>query len=125
MTIILSKIFGLYFLGVGVAFLLNLKQFKAFYNEIAQSKCFCFMGGIMSLFIGAFIISVHNFWIWDYSLIITIIGWLSFFKGFWLLSCFKCDSIFNYFATRSELFYRFFGAIIVFLGVFFIYMGWY
>jgi hypothetical protein len=125
MTIILSKILGLYFLGVGVAFLSNLKQFKALYKEIAQSKCFCFLGGVLSLFIGAFFIAVHNFWSWDYSLVITLVGWLSFFKGFWLLSCFKCDALFNYMSTRSNVFYKIMGTVVILIGVFFVFMGWF
>ena len=105
MSIILSKIIGLYFLCAGLAILFNYKHFKKLYMKLAKNDSFCFIGGIIALFFGAFIISLHNDWVMAWPVFITIIGWLSLIKGFWLLICYKCTPIFKFFAKRSHAFF--------------------
>jgi len=124
MTFILSRIFGLYFIGAGLALLCNSKNFKKLCSQIAQNNSFCYLGGVISLFIGAFIVSVHNFWIMSWPVLITLIGWLSLLKGFWLLTCYKCFPIYSFMKSQSKGFYKTIGIIVILIGIFFAYKGW-
>ena len=124
MTIILAKILGLYFLGIGVALLFNLKRFKELYQQIAQNNIFCYLGGVLALFLGAFIVSVHNVWVMEWPVTLTILGWLSLIKGFWLLVCYRCVQVFSFMSQRSNVFYKIIGVFVTLLGIFFTYQGW-
>ncbi|HRW58659.1 MAG TPA: hypothetical protein P5048_03440 [Chlamydiales bacterium] len=124
MTMIFSRIFSIYFLTIGLAMLLNSKKFKEMYAKICQNGSFCFIGGVLSLFIGAVIISIHNNWMGLWSTIISLIGWIAIIKGFWLLSGYKCEKIFQYFAAKSHKFFIFFGICAILIGLFLGLHGW-
>lgn len=125
MSIILAKVFALYFFGVGLAFLLNPQQIKKIYPLMAKNELFLFFGGIMALVIGAFIVSVHNIWMLRWTLAITILGWHSVVKGFALLVFPACAQYFSFMFDRSNLFYQGIGLILIFIGLFFAYHSWF
>ena len=79
------QILGLFFFATGVGMLVNPKFIKNILKELETSTASMLYGGIISLFIGYFIVAYHNIWAWNESLIITIIGWLALLKGLALL----------------------------------------
>ncbi|MEI6710821.1 MAG: hypothetical protein WCK88_00710 [bacterium] len=38
----------------------------------------------MAIIIGALMIYVHNIWVADWTVLVTIIGWTALIKGIWL-----------------------------------------
>lgn len=124
MTIILAKIFGLYFLAIGLAFILNPDRFRKIYQQIAKDENFLFIGGMLALLIGAVVVSVHNKWVLGWPVIITLLGWWSLIKGFALIIYPDSIRLFSFIQDRSNLFYRMISLIYIVLGLFFIYKGW-
>ena len=124
MTIILAKILGLYFVAIGLAFLINPDRFKKLYQQVANDANFLFMGAIMAVLIGAVIVSVHNYWVLGWPVIITILGWWSLIKGFALLIYPDFIKLFSFIQNRSNLFYRVMSFIYMVVGFFLIYKGW-
>lgn len=121
MTLILAKIFGIYFFALGISFLLNPERYKKIYQQIVNDQNFLFLGALFALFIGAFVISVHNHWIFAWPVIITILGWWSLIKGFALISFPDSIKLFSFIQNRSDLFYRGLGLFYAALGLFLIY----
>lgn len=124
MTIVLAKIFGLYFLAIGLAFIINPGRFKKIYQQVAQDENFLLLGGMLALLIGAFVVSVHNNWILAWPVILTILGWWSLIKGFFLLIYPNSITLFSFLQNRSNMFYQAISVIYLVLGVFLIYKGW-
>jgi uncharacterized protein YjeT (DUF2065 family) len=124
MTIILAKIFGLYFLAIGLAVLIDPERFKKIFQQIKKDENFLLTGGILALLIGAFVVSVHNNWVLGWPVIITILGWWSLIKGFVLLIYPNSLKLFSFIQNRSNLFYRVMSLIYLGFGLFFIYKGW-
>lgn len=124
MTVILAKIFGLYFLVLSFAFLFNPDRFRRLYQQIEKDENFLFIGGILALLIGAFVISVHNVWVLDWPVIITVLGWWSLIKGSILLISPRSIILFSFIQNRSDMFYRLISVFWMALGIFFIYKGW-
>ncbi len=83
-----------------------------------------FIGGIIGLLFGAFVVSVHNIWVMDWPVIITILGWRSWIKGVALMGYSKFGNIFSFMVQKSNAFYRGLGAFMTLLGLFFLYQGW-
>src|SRR5262245_36429617 len=103
---IFAKVLGLYFLAIGLAFLINPNRFRNIYQDTVRDQNFLLLGAIIALILGAFIISIHNKWIWGWQVIITILGWWSFIKGFGLLVYPEALQYFKFMENRSNTFYR-------------------
>lgn len=124
MTLILAKILGSYFFAIGLAIIINPERFKKLLFQIMKDENFLFLGAIIALFIGAFIVSVHNEWSLQWPVIITVLGWWSLIKGFGLLVSGDFAKSFTFILQKPSPFYRILGALYLVLGVFLIYRGW-
>jgi len=123
-TMILAKFFGLYYLAVGFSFFYNPKHLSKLYQSIKKEPSMQFLGGILALFVGAFVVSIHNIWIPNWPVILTIIGWMSLIKGFGFLALPNFIDNFSFMMKRSDGFYRSVGLIVFLLGVFLLFKGW-
>lgn len=123
MSLILAKIFGLYFIVIGLSFIFTPSRFRRIYQQVAKDENFLLLGGMFALLIGAFVISVHNEWKWSWAVIITILGWWSFIKGAGLLIYPKSIQYFAFIQNRSDMFYQIVSLGYIILGAFLLYKG--
>lgn len=123
-TIILAKILGLYFLTLGLAFMLNPDRFKRMYQQIKKDENSLLLSAILALLVGVVIIGVHNIWILDWPVIITVVGWWSLIKGFTLLAYPNAINYFSSIDNKSITFYRLISLAYILLGLFLAYKGW-
>ena len=80
-TIILAHIFGLTFMVLGLSMFLNKKWTASVVEEISKSQGLIWLAGLLTVFMGAFIISFNYIWTSGLPLFVTILGWLTFIKG--------------------------------------------
>ena len=85
-SLFLAKIFGLIYLIVGLGFILNKDHYEAVFKDFMSSPALMYFGGVMSLVTGFIIIQVHNKWVGDWTILITMIGWMAFLKGVTILT---------------------------------------
>ena len=123
MSALLAKIFGIYFASIGFSILFNPSQFKSVVKDLLNDRHFLFLSGIMSLFIGAFVVSAHNIWTAGWPVIVTIIGWWGLAKGLLLLCDLNSVRYFSFIIDRTTVFYRALGAIELLIGAFLLYHG--
>ena len=123
-TLILFKIFGLYFLVVGLAFIVNPVRVKNVYSLMLASDAFLYLSGVLALLLRAAIISIHNVWVLGLPLLITIIGWMCLLKGVGLLVFSKFAQSFAFMYSKSDNFFRALGFVLLLLGLFMSYHGW-
>ncbi len=124
MSVVLAKILGLYFLSVGLAFIINPDRLRQLYPQIKRDENFLLLGGMLALLIGAFVVALHNIWSLDWPLIITVLGWWSLLKGFGLLVYPDFIKYFSFLENRSNLFYRLISLVYLCIGLFLVCMGW-
>jgi hypothetical protein len=122
-SIILAKILGLYFLSIGLAFLINPDRLRKIYPQILKDQGFLLLGGVIALLIGAAIVSVHNIWVLGWPVIITILGWWSLVKGFSILTYPNFLNLFSFIENRSDMFYRLISSLYIIFGLFLLYKG--
>ena len=84
-AIFIAKVFGLSYLIIGVGFLLNRKAFQKVMGDFSKNAALVFYGGIIALVIGIVIILTHNVWAANWTVLVTIIGWLGLIKGIWII----------------------------------------
>ena len=66
---------------MGLGFLINGKYFRKMIDEMMKCSACMFFGGIMALVVGFLMVTYHNVWVYEWRVIITILGWLGLIKG--------------------------------------------
>ena len=84
-SIFIARIFGLCYLIIGAGFMFNRKAFGQVMDDFCKNAALVFYGGILALVIGVVIILTHNVWVANWTVMITIIGWLGLIKGIWII----------------------------------------
>lgn len=77
----LSKVIGIYLIIVSIALLVNMQQFINLVNTLINDAPLMFVSGFFTLILGILMVVSHNIWQWNWRVLITIISWLTLFKG--------------------------------------------
>jgi len=80
-SLFLAKLIGPIFLIVGIGLLLNRDRYRAVVDEVMSSHTLLYIFGAIALTGGLAIVLTHNIWVWDWPVIITIVGWLMIVRG--------------------------------------------
>ena len=81
----IAQIIGLIYLALGIGLMLNPGYYKKVFETIIKDSSTMFLSGFLALVLGMCVLRVHNIWISDWRVVITIVGWLSVLKGILLL----------------------------------------
>ena len=84
-SMFLAKLLGLYLFIVALGVLFNLETYRKVINDSVRNIVYVYFGGILALLFGLLIVLVHNSWVANWTVIVTVIGWLALIKGIWLL----------------------------------------
>lgn len=114
---------GLVFFAIGVGMLVNHKFIKNILRELEESTSSMFYGGLISLAIGFLLVTFHNVWDLNASLIITIMGWMALVKGLALLM-FPISTMRLYKAMGIEKYNSYISYPIIVFGVVLLYLGY-
>ena len=81
----LFQLLGLTFFAMGIGMITTKDFFKGISKEFLASTVSVFYGGLVCMAIGYPLVAFHNIWESNISVVITLLGWLTLFKGFALL----------------------------------------
>jgi len=119
----IAQIIGLLFCIDAVGVLVNTAFYRRIVEEFIESPALCYLGGILALFFGLFILNFNNAWTADWTVIITIIGWLSVVKGVLLIVFPKVYLNFSNWMRMGDAMMRYIGIIYLLLGLFLTFKG--
>jgi len=113
---------GIAFFAIGVGMLQNPKFISEITQELRNSTANLFYGGLFCLAIGFPIITFHNTWDLSWSLVITLLGWLSLLKGLMLLMfpAYTMDRYKDILTEKNKTYASYF---ILALGIVSLYLG--
>ena len=114
----IGQIIGLFISVVSIGLLVNTDTYEHMVKEFTKSPALCYLGGVLALFVGLFILISHNKWDTNWTTIITIIGWLSVVKGALLIACLNAFLNFFSWISKSGVSMRYIGIIYLLLGLF-------
>lgn len=83
-SVLLAQVIGLMYLGFGIGMVLHKSYYKKAFDEAMESKAFMIYGGMIAFAAGFFMVHVHNIWVKDWQVLVTIIGWIALIKGLML-----------------------------------------
>jgi len=124
LSILIAKIIGIIYLSFGVGLLLNQQFYKNEIPKLLENTAYLILGGFIAIIIGVLIIDNHNYWVKNWTVIITIIGWIAILKGILLLAFPTLTKIYEP-IVNSESFYKILGPFVLVFGLVFIYLGFF
>ncbi len=80
-SLFLAKLLGPFFVIVGIGLLINPDRYRIAAAEVVDSRALLYGFGALALGGGLAIVLTHNVWVWDWPVIITVIGWLMIVRG--------------------------------------------
>lgn len=119
----IAQIIGLLFSIDAVGVLINTAIYRRMVEEFTESPALRYLGGILALFFGLFILNLNNAWTADWTVIITIIGWLSVVKGVLLIVFPNVFLHLSNWMRKGDAVMRYMGIIYLLLGLFLTFKG--
>jgi hypothetical protein len=110
------------YVTAGLGMLINGKYFKNAIDNMIKSSGLVLIGGVMALVVGFLIVNSHNVWVKDWTVLVTILGWLALVKG---VALFLIPQPFMKFAKLFTAKVWLFGIFALILGGVFGYFGFY
>ena len=81
LSIFLAKVFGVFFLFVALALIVNKDDYKGLFASLVQDAGHIFLWGVLGVFLGLIFVMVHNVWDGGWRTIITLLAWGTLLKG--------------------------------------------
>ena len=78
---LLAGLLGPVLVAIGLAMLTNRRSLEAMAGQMPASLPVVFLAGLLLLIAGLSIVRVHNLWVADWRVVVTLAGWFSIFGG--------------------------------------------
>jgi len=121
-SFLIAKIIGVIYLSFGIGLTFNKSYYKQGISKLVENSTFLIFGGFLAIIFGILIIENHNYWVKNWTVIITIIGWIALVKGIVLLAFPKLTSFYKP-LFNSYLFNSILGPAVLIFGLIFTYLG--
>lgn len=79
LTLFFAKLWGAFFLVFGSLSIITGQLGRTI--EMTDDKAFVISTGYTSFLMGLVTVILHNVWVWDWPVVITILGWSTLIKG--------------------------------------------
>ena len=80
-SVFLARLLGLPLLVIGAAMLLNQAWYRAMIREVVASRISFYVAAALGVIVGLAIVLVHNVWVLNWRVLITLFGWLHLLRG--------------------------------------------
>ncbi len=81
LSIFLARVLGLYLIIGGLLYLFRRHFIQKAAEDLFQKEALVIISGVMSLILGLLLVIGHNVWEWNWTLAITLLGYLTLLKG--------------------------------------------
>jgi len=90
-SVFIARLLGPMFVLVGIALPLKTKMFQAILREFIGSPTLLYLAGFFGLLGGIALVLVHNVWVLDWRILITLLGWVTLVRA--VVTIFRPDLI--------------------------------
>lgn len=79
------QVLGLIFFASGLGFLINPSFGRKTLDNLVDLPILMYLSSLVAVFVGYILVSFFNVWAWDWTLLITLVGWAALIKGIFVL----------------------------------------
>ncbi|RMZ50831.1 hypothetical protein EB822_06515 [Flavobacteriaceae bacterium PRS1] len=123
-SILIAKILATVYFSFFLGLLFSSKYYKKELPKLVDNSAYLILGGYMAIVFGFLILEFHNYWNSDWTVIITIFGWLSLLKGIILIVFPQMFTAYKTTILKTEN-QKYILILLLILGVFFGYFGFF
>ena len=80
-SIFLAKLIGPLLFFIGVSLLVNHEGFRLMADQLLHNFALIYISGTITLVAGLAVVNLHNLWVRDWRVAVTILGWLAVIGG--------------------------------------------
>ncbi len=80
-SIFLAKLIGPLLFFMGVSLLVNHEAFRLMADQLLRNFALIYLSGTIMLVAGLAVVNLHNLWVRDWRVAITVLGWLCIVGG--------------------------------------------
>lgn len=81
-SVFLAKFLGLYIFLMSMPLLISPHMVRGRYESFLSSDdAVMKLAGIVTVLLGSFLVILHNLWVWDWRLLITLTAWVVLIEG--------------------------------------------
>ncbi len=81
----IAKLLGPYCIIIAIGIIFNQKAYQKIMEDFFKNAALIYLGGAIALILGLLVMHVHNVWVANWTVIITLFGWLGLLKGIGLI----------------------------------------
>lgn len=81
LSILIAKITAVIYLSASLGGFFSRDYYRRFADDMYKNAALAYMMGFMAVIVGFLIVHYHNLWGRDWTVLITIMGWLALIKG--------------------------------------------
>lgn len=86
LSVLVAKIIAIIYLSVAAGLIFSRDYYKKELIKIIENSGAMYVGAFIAIVFGFLIIQYHNIWESNWTVLITIIGWLSLIKGILIMA---------------------------------------
>jgi uncharacterized membrane protein HdeD (DUF308 family) len=122
LSILIAKIASVVYLSAALGAVFSRDHYRRILDDWSQNATLMYFMGFTAVVLGFIMVHYHNNWVMDWTVLVTILGWLALIKGVLLI-------IFPGFVARlsnpilSSKRFKYFPCFAAFLGLLFGYFG--
>jgi hypothetical protein len=83
---LIAKIASVIYLSASIGALFGADYYRKLADDLFSNAGLIYMTGFITVIIGFLIVSFHNIWTKDWTVLITVLGWLALAKGICLIA---------------------------------------
>ena len=119
------QLIGIVYCSVGIGAIMNKNFYDDLFEGFRKNLSLTFINGVLAVIAGYLLVSFHNVWAWELSVIITIFGWLALLKGIFFLIMPKVMLDKSKSMLENEKFLAVHRILMMIFGVGFLYIGYF
>lgn len=123
-SLLIAKIIGIIYTAFGLGLLFSRNYYRDAIPKLFENSGYLLLGGWLAVVAGILMVEYHNYWTNDWTVIITVIGWLALIKGCFILAFPKVMLSFKSFFT-STLYLNIITPFVLVFGLLLLYLSCY
>jgi hypothetical protein len=118
-SLFVARVMAIAYLAAGIGMLGGKIDLSKLVKEFSKSPGLTYVAGFVTLILGMIVINYHNIWVQDWTVLVTLIGWIAVVKGVSLIAFPQFIDAFKGVYKNTSTW----GAFVLIIGIVFGYFG--
>jgi hypothetical protein len=122
LSILIARITSVIYLSAAAGAIIDRDQYRRVAEDVFKNAALTYWMGFTAAIVGSLIVNYHNIWVGNWTVLITILGWLALIKGVLIIAVPKRVERFSKMVFSGKML-QCFPYLAGLLGVLFGYLG--